>query len=85
MGLAAALLLLLTGCAASGGEPEPFTLFYTAPYYADDDTIPFYPVAAPAVGGGNPPAHRCGGTGMGRKTSTSGRTGRSQSTRPRVS
>ena len=29
--LAAALLFLLTGCAASGGEPEPFTLFYTAP------------------------------------------------------
>ena len=50
--LAAALLLLLTGCAASGGEPEPFTLFYTAPFYADDDTIPFYPVATPAVGGG---------------------------------
>ena len=50
--LAAALLFLLIGCAASGGEPEPFTLFYTAPFYADDDTIPFYPVATPAVGGG---------------------------------
>ena len=49
--LAAALLFLLTGCAASGGEPEPFTLFYTAPFYADDDTVPLYPVATPAVGG----------------------------------
>lgn len=47
------LALLLTGCRFSGGEGSPpFTLFYNAPYYADDSSIPFYPVATPAAGGG---------------------------------
>lgn len=42
------VLLLLSGC-----EKSPvFTLFYTAPYYADDSTIPFYPVATSTVEGG---------------------------------